>query len=64
MVGTHKADYIDLNNSNNNLADSGAAYVFTKPETDANGDLSTDWKDWDSLNDEGKAALTAKAHRR
>ena len=38
----------------------GAAYVFTKPETDANGDLSTDWKDWDSLNDEGKAALTAK----
>ena len=32
IVGAHKADYIDLNNSSNNLADSGAAYVFTKPE--------------------------------
>ncbi len=31
VVGAHKADYIDLNNSSNNLADSGAAYVFTKP---------------------------------
>ena len=33
VVGAHKADYIDLNNSSNNLADSGAAYVFTKPES-------------------------------
>ena len=31
VVGAHKADYIDLNNSSSNLADSGAAYVFTKP---------------------------------
>ena len=31
VVGAHKADYIDLNDSSNNLADSGAAYVFTKP---------------------------------
>ena len=33
VVGAHKADYIDLNDSSNNLADSGAAYVFTKPES-------------------------------
>ncbi len=121
VVGAHKADYIDLNDSSNNLADSGAAYVFTKPgsggwvnanetakltasdaaandefgisvavhgetvvvgahqsdaddqdnnegaayvftkpETDANDDESKDWKDWASLGDEGKAGLTAK----
>ena len=116
VVGTHKADYIDLNNSNNNLADSGAAYVFTKPasgtwadatetakltasdaaandelgisvaiygntivvgarqddtrngaayvftkpDTDANDDDLADWKDWGSLANEGKAKLTAK----
>ena len=30
VVGAHKADYIDLNDSSNNLADSGAAYVFTR----------------------------------
>ena len=47
VVGAHKADYIDLNNSSNNLADSGAAYVFTKPE-------SGGWAD---------ATETAKAHR-
>ncbi len=34
----------------------GSAYVFTKP----NGDGSIDWKDWGSLDDEGKAELTAK----
>ena len=33
VVGAHKADYIDLNDSSNDLADSGAAYVFTKPES-------------------------------
>ena len=30
VVGAHKADYIDLNDSSNNLTDSGAAYVFTR----------------------------------
>ena len=33
VVGAHKADYINLYDSSNNLADSGAAYVFTKPES-------------------------------
>ena len=37
VVGAHKADYIDLNNSSNNLADSGAAYVFTKVSRAAAG---------------------------
>ena len=30
VIGAHEADYIDLNDSSNDLADSGAAYVFTK----------------------------------
>ena len=41
VVGAHKADYIDLNNSSNNLADSGAAYVFTKPESGGWASTST-----------------------
>ena len=40
-------------------ARNGAAYVFTKPD-DANDDDSEDWRDWGSLNDEVKTALTAK----
>ncbi len=41
-------------------ANAGAAYVFTKPDSDANDDGSIDWKDWASLDDGGKAGLTAK----
>ena len=52
VVGAHKADYIDLDDSSNNLTDSGAAYVFTKP--------SKGWGDWSNLDSSGKAALTAK----
>ena len=52
VVGAHLDD--------DNGTNSGSAYVFTKPTTDANVDNSRDWKDWESLNDVGKAALTAK----
>ena len=52
VVGAHLDD--------DNGTSSGSAYVFTKPTTDANVDNSRDWKDWGSLNDVGKAALTAK----
>ena len=60
VVGAPYKDYDDPDNDANDVSNSGAAYVFTKPGTDANDDLLTDWKDWDSFNDEGKAALTAK----
>ena len=60
VVGAPYKDYDDPDDDANDVSNSGAAYVFTKPETDANDDLLTDWKDWDSFNDEGKAALTAK----
>ena len=40
-------------------SDTGAAYVFTKPGTDANDDGSIDWEDWASLIAVDKAALTA-----
>ena len=60
VVGAPYKDYDDPDEDANDVSNSGAAYVFTKPETDANDDLLTDWKDWDSFNDEGKAALTAK----
>ena len=56
VVGAHKYDVDDNGTS---IPNAGAAYVFTKPETDANDD-SEDWKDWASLDDEGKAGLTAK----
>ena len=57
VVGAHKYDVDDNGTS---IPDAGAAYVFTKPETDANDDDSEDWKDWGSLDDKGKAGLTAK----
>ena len=60
VVGAPYKDYDDPDDDANDVSNSGAAYVFTKPETDANDALLTDWKDWDSFNDEGKAALTAK----
>ena len=60
VVGVPYKDYDDPDDDANDVSNSGAAYVFTKPETDANDDLLTDWKDWDSFNDKGKAALTAK----
>ena len=44
VVGAHKAD---------------SAYAITKPSSDANNDGSIDWEDWDSLDADGKAALTA-----
>ncbi len=53
VVGAHQPSYQDENDMTVDLGP-GAAYVFTKPDTD-NG-----WEGWDSLNDEGKAALTAK----
>ncbi len=56
VVGAHKYDV----GVGTEKANAGAAYVFTKPETDANGDSSIDWKDWGSLDDDGKAKLTAK----
>ena len=56
VVGAHKYDV----GVGTEKANAGAAYVFTKPETDANDDESEDWKDWGSLDDKGKAALTAK----
>ena len=58
VVGAHAYDGEDA--SNTTLVNSGAAYVITKPDTDANGDGSTDWTDWNSLNDDGWAGLTAK----
>ena len=58
VVGAHAFDGEDA--SNTTLVNSGAAYVITKPDTDANGDGSTDWTDWNSLNDDGRAGLTAK----
>ncbi len=45
VVGAHKA---------------GSVYAITKPSTDANNDGSNDWEDWDSLDADGKATLTAK----
>ena len=57
VLGAHKYDVDDNGTS---IPNAGAAYVFTKPETDANVDESKDWKDWASLDDEGKAGLTAK----
>ena len=56
VLGAHKYDV----GGGTEKASAGAAYVFTKPETDANVDESKDWKDWASLDDEGKAGLTAK----
>ncbi len=44
VVGAHKAD---------------SAYAITKPSSDANDDDSIDWQDWDALDADGKAALTA-----
>ncbi len=44
VVGAHKAD---------------SAYAITKPSSDANNDGSIDWEDWDSLDADGKATLTA-----
>ena len=44
VVGAHKAD---------------SAYAITKPSSDANDDGSIDWQDWDALDADGKAALTA-----
>ena len=58
VVGAHAFDGEDASNST--LVNSGAAYVITKPDTDANGDGSTDWTDWNSLDDDGRAGLTAK----
>ena len=57
VLGAHKYDVDDNGTS---IPNAGAAYVFTKPETDANVDESKDWKDWASLDDGGKAGLTAK----
>ena len=54
VVGAHAYDGSD------SLVNSGAVYVFTKPDTDTNSDGLTDWKDWKDLDDDGKAALTAK----
>ena len=58
IVGAHAYDGEDANGTT--LENSGATYVFTKPDTDANGDGSTDWTDWNSLDDDGRAGLTAK----
>ena len=44
VVGARKAD---------------SAYAITKPSSDANSDGSIDWEDWDSLDADGKATLTA-----
>ena len=44
VVGARKAD---------------SAYAITKPSSDANDDGSIDWEDWDSLDADGKATLTA-----
>ena len=57
VVGAHAYDVSD---GTDTLPNSGAVYVFTKPDTDANSDGSTDWEDWGSLTDAGRAGLTAK----
>ena len=44
VVGARKAD---------------SAYAITKPSSDTNSDGSIDWEDWDSLDADGKATLTA-----
>ena len=59
VVGAHKVDTTDTD-GNTLLSDSGSVYAITKPSTDANIDGSTDWEDWDSLDADGKADLTAK----
>ena len=58
VVGAHAYDGEDAEGTI--LENSGAVYVFTKPNTDTNSDGLTDWKDWKDLDDDGKAALTAK----
>ena len=56
VVGAHAYDGKDA--SNTTLLNSGAVYVFTKPDTDANGDGQTDWKDWKLLSSADSARLT------
>ena len=58
VVGAHAHDFEDA--SNTTWTNSGATYVFTKPATDANSDGSIDWKDWNSLDANGRAGLTVK----
>ena len=60
VVGAHAHDGDGVDADGNPLVNSGAVYVFTKPNTDTNSDGLTDWKDWKDLDDDGKAALTAK----
>ena len=60
VVGAHAYDGDGVDADGNPLVNSGAVYVFTKPDTDTNSDGLTDWKDWKYLDDDGKAALTAK----
>ena len=56
VVGAHLENANDDDvDTTDDVADSGAAYVFTKPATDVNDDDSEDWKDWASLDNEGKA---------
>ena len=56
VVGAHAYDGED--DEGKSLENSGAVYVITKPDTDANVDGSIDWKDWNSLSDDGRAGLT------
>ena len=61
VVGAHLENANDDDvDTTDDVADSGAVYVFTKPDTDANGDNAKDWKDWGSLSDDDKDELTAK----
>ncbi len=56
VVGAHAYD--GKNDDDETLVNSGAVYVITKPDTDANSDGSSDWNDWDSLSDDDRARLT------
>ncbi len=56
VVGAHADD--GKNDDDETLVNSGAVYVITKPDTDANSDGSSDWKDWNSLSDDDRARLT------
>ena len=56
VVGAHADD--GNNDDDETLVNSGAVYVITKPDTDANSDGSSDWKDWNSLSDDDRARLT------
>ena len=56
VIGAHAYD--GQNDEDETVVNSGAVYVITKPDENANNDDLIDWNDWNSLSDDGKAGLT------